>query len=137
MVELVIFDWEGTLHKDGVLCPHAIEFLRLWHARIPLCIASGLSQSKLEEATLYHGIAHFFVAICGTPPNKRTIVQTLIRQHEASSLTTLLVGDSAADEELAEKIGTQFYGIGQGMAGSRNPHHIDLSKLGEWILTEL
>jgi phosphoglycolate phosphatase-like HAD superfamily hydrolase len=101
---------------SGVLAapfvPGIIDFLKEWHQRLPLYIASGTPDEELKEIIAKRDLNHFFQGVHGTPPDKTALLAGIVERAGVSPGKTLMVGDSSTDLDAALSVGTWFYGRG-------------------------
>lgn len=115
------------------LIPGTIELLKDWHTIMPVYVCSGAPQGELQEQLTRRGLAQYFTKICGYPPEKTTLLQSILHTSGALPEHSLMVGDTQTDARAAEACGTHFYGIGAQFAGAPFPHGPDMHALNTWL----
>jgi phosphoglycolate phosphatase-like HAD superfamily hydrolase len=92
--------------------PGIIDFLKEWHQRLPLYIASGTPDEELKEIIAKRDLNRFFQGVHGTPPDKTALLAGIVERAGVRPGKTLMVGDSSTDLDAALSVGTWFYGRG-------------------------
>ena len=127
----------GALVAEEILhCPlvdGAEEVLQRWHNVLPLYVCSGTPQEELRGILHARGLAQYFKAVYGTPPNKANLLRRIVAESALPPEAVLMVGDASTDWYAAQSVGTQFYGVGQELAGGDYPWSTDLCALNAWL----
>jgi phosphoglycolate phosphatase-like HAD superfamily hydrolase len=88
----------------------AEAFLKAYHMRLPLYVASGTPEAELREIVSMRNMNHFFTAVRGAPTSKGRILEEIICQEGYQRTRVLMVGDAMADWQAAQEAGTAFVG---------------------------
>lgn len=88
----------------------AHEFLRAYHQKRPLFVASGTPEDELLEIVARREMSGYFSAVHGTPASKGQILSQIIRSRGYKPARVLMVGDARADWEGAQEAGASFVG---------------------------
>ncbi|MBM5813053.1 MAG: HAD family hydrolase [Gammaproteobacteria bacterium] len=91
--------------------PGAREFLEVWHARLPLFVASGTPEEELLRIVARRGMARFFAGVAGAPRKKGAILRDFLGRSGAAPERVLMVGDAMTDFDGAAEAGVPFLGI--------------------------
>lgn len=86
----------------------ADEFLRAWHARLPLFVVSGAPQRDVEAIVGRRGLGPCFRSVHGSPLRKADHLARLLAEHRLDPARCLFVGDARADLEAAAAAGIPF-----------------------------
>ncbi len=127
--ETLTFD----LIKTCPLVPGIEEVLHTWHDKMPIYVCSGASQHELDLILPLRGLDKYFTEICGAPPSKTPLLESIIVKAKADPAEVLMVGDASTDLIAAEACDTLFYGRGKYFAGGKWPWAEDLTGLNQWI----
>lgn len=122
---------EGVMNAPFI--PGAIEFIQTASAILPLHVVSGTPEVELRTIFNKRGLSSYFQSLRGTPPEKISLLKTLVKDSGLPPEKVLMVGDSATDLEAAKAAGTQFFGIGREMVGCGWPVTPNLHGLAERI----
>lgn len=93
----------------------AREFLAGWRGA-PLRVISGTPQAELEETIRVRGLAGYFAAVYGAPPDKHGWFARLVPELALDPARCVMVGDAPGDYRAAAAAGMPF--IGRIPAGS-------------------
>lgn len=88
----------------------AAEFLQEFHRHMLLFIVSGTPSEELQDILDLRGLTPYVQKAFGSPGSKSEIVATILSEWSLASSDVLLVGDSDADLEAAERNGIRFIG---------------------------
>lgn len=91
--------------------PGAIEFLRHWHMSRSLFLLSATPQYELDDIVQSRGLATYFKAVIGAPPDKSTGLRNLLARHHFDAQRAIMIGDSYNDYRAARSNGTLFIGV--------------------------
>ncbi len=127
--EFLTFD----LIKTCPLVPGIEEVLTTWAGKMPIYVCSGASQAELDHILPLRNLDQYFTEICGAPPSKTPLLESIIIKAKADPAEVLMVGDASTDMIAAEACGTQFYGRGSYFKGGTWPWEEDLLGLNQWI----
>lgn len=97
------------------------EFLRAYHERLPLFVASGTPQEELETILDLRCLRSYFRGVFGSPDTKRDILGRILADWRLSSLEVLVVGDAPTDWYAARDWGIPFIGRVNGEDASPLP----------------
>ncbi len=86
------------------------EFIRSYHDRLNLHIASGSDEEDLIYVCKRLDLQTYFMSINGSPMSKEKIVKNILKNHSYNKAQTILIGDSINDKEAALKNDIAFYG---------------------------
>ena len=104
----------GELVEDRVVAcawvPGAKEVLERWYRRLPLFVVSATPNAELARILERRGMAHYFAAVHGSPPDKITVIGRLLQEHGWSGDRVLMVGDGPPDHRAAAANGVAFVG---------------------------
>lgn len=123
-------DTFGTMVEDKVVAsewvPGAREFLDMYLGVVPLFVASATPQEELERIIAKRGMAGYFQAIFGSPPDKTEIIAGIIETHGLDRAGVFMIGDGRADYDAAVANGVRF--VGRLPPGLPNPfpEHTDV-----------
>ncbi|MBO4369290.1 MAG: HAD family hydrolase [Desulfovibrio sp.] len=112
----------------------AEEVLRTFYGKMPLFVCSGAPTEEQTSVLTEHGLAQYFTAIYGAPPDKSSLLCQLLDRHGLSPKETLMVGDATTDRAAAEHAGTHFYAVGELLKGCGYPWGPDLTGLADYVL---
>lgn len=111
-----------SLADKRLLIPDAIHFIEKKATHFNFHIVSGSEQNELRFLCKKLGITPFFKSVLGSPIAKKTLVKTIITEHEYGETETVLVGDSRNDYEAAQSNQIAFWGY-------NNPSLRDISSV--------
>jgi HAD superfamily hydrolase (TIGR01549 family) len=86
----------------------APEFLKNNYSKYKLFIVSGSDQEELREICHLRGLDKFVMEIFGSPTDKKTNINNLLRLYNLSPDETLFVGDSVNDLDAAQETSLKF-----------------------------
>ena len=115
------------------MIPGAMEVLEKWRGELPMYVCSGAPNEEVNLILDERGLSRFFEQICGTPPAKAQLLDEIARSTVFDPAGIVMVGDATTDLDAAEKVGTQFYGIGQELRGGAFPWSENLKKFNAWV----
>lgn len=87
------------------------SFIRQYHERYNMHIASGADEKDLKEICEALELSPFFRSIHGSPTPKAELVRHIIKQNGYLKTATILIGDSLTDFEAATLSDIRFYGF--------------------------
>ncbi|MCR4666575.1 MAG: HAD family hydrolase [Desulfovibrio sp.] len=119
--------------QNCALIEGAREALQSLYGSYPLFVCSGAPREEQAGILKIHGLDGFFTAIYGAPPEKTTLLRSILEQHSLCPNETLMVGDASTDLLAATKCGTRFYGVGDQLKGGDYPWGKDLTKLVDFV----
>jgi phosphoglycolate phosphatase-like HAD superfamily hydrolase len=88
----------------------AREFLDAHVGELMMFVISGTPQAELERINARRGMAHYFVSIHGSPPEKEATIDELVVRHGLRRDRVVYVGDSYSDYRAAAATGLRFIG---------------------------
>jgi HAD superfamily hydrolase (TIGR01549 family) len=91
----------------------AKDFLENHYSALPLFVASGTPEKELKIIVEQRGLKQYFKMVCGSPATKAELINKIVLENKLPVEKTLMIGDAMTDYLAAEKIGTQFLGIGE------------------------
>ena len=100
--------------KQMKLFPGAYDFLSFFYQKVPLAIVTGTPQEVINKTLSYLDIGSLFQKVCGTPPDKISHIETLLKEMNLSAKNVLFVGDAIHDYRAAKAHQMDFAGIDQG-----------------------
>jgi len=92
----------------------ALEFLENHYQNLPLFVASGTPEQELRDIIKHRSLNRYFQGIYGSPATKSEILQRIVIENKWSPKKVLMVGDTIADLEGSQNVGTEFIGINEG-----------------------
>lgn len=103
-------------HSEIYLIPGAREFIqRLHDANIELAIASNKGQQSLQRALQASQLDGLFTVIrcAGQVPPKPCpqMLKEILEEHQIAAQSTLMIGDTAMDVEMAKEAGVDVIGV--------------------------
>ncbi|HNW94222.1 MAG TPA: HAD-IA family hydrolase [bacterium] len=104
--------------REAPFVTGAAEFLAGWHGA-PLRVISGTPQTELVETIRARGLAGYFAAVYGAPPDKPAWFARLLPELGLDPARCVMVGDAPGDWRAAAGAGLQF--IGRVPPGADNP----------------
>lgn len=103
-----------TLSFEGVLAAPLVqgvhEFLRVYHDRLHLFVASGTPQEELETLLKLRGLRPYFCDVFGSPSSKREILGQILGFWGLTPGAVVMVGDAPTDLQASEAWGIRFIG---------------------------
>ena len=115
------------------LVPGLLDTLASWKGRVPIYVCSGTPQEDLTEVLTARQLDTWFTGILGTPPDKTSLLASILAREDASPQATVMVGDSVTDLEASRCNDTRFYGCGSHMACQTPYWGNDLQGLSQWL----
>ncbi len=119
--------------KVSPLVPGIEDVLKTWAGKMPIYVCSGAPQDELSYILTQRNLHGYFTEICGAPPSKTPLLESIIRKAKANPAEVLMVGDTGTDSAAAEACGTLFYGRGKLFQNTQWPWEEDLVGLNDWI----
>ncbi len=92
------------LYKSCSMTPSARETVRRLSNQHQLYVASGGDQEELRAALSYHGVAHYFADVLGSPTPKDELIAQVLERHPKDA-SAVMVGDAVKDFTAAKKNG--------------------------------
>ena len=89
----------------------AINFLKYNHKSFDFYIASATPHDELIKITNYQKIDQYFKKIYGYPPDKETIIKTIIKENNYKTSEVIMLGDAISDFKAAKMNKIKFIGI--------------------------
>ncbi len=92
-------------------CPYvegAIDFLKEFHARYPIYIASITPQKELEEIVKKRSLDIYFKGVIGTIGQKAELINQIFAKEKVRPKEVLFVGDTMEDYNAARQTGVNF-----------------------------
>lgn len=121
-MELLCDELSGLLDTAGRepnLIPGAREYLETHFGRHDFFLISTAEQDCLEAVCQQQRINHYFRHIAGGPRSKTKWLKQLLRHFKIDPRQSVLVGDTAADYQAAQKTGMRFVGVGSNLHPDR------------------
>lgn len=84
----------------------ALEFLRGYHAVLPLYLASATPEAELVHILHARSLRDYFRKIYGAPAKKEDVLREIMASHKGSRV--VFVGDSPSDRGAAQASGATF-----------------------------
>lgn len=120
------------------MIPGALDVLKSWKDKLGLYVCSGAPVEELHLVLKERALEGYFKAIYGSPPSKAELLANIVNMDaRVAPEDALMIGDATTDRDAAEKVGTQFYGIGEELKGGPFPWSMDLLPLNSWIAEHL
>lgn len=94
----------------------ALDYLKKYHRRYRLFIASGTPQEELRAIAQQRGIAHYFHEIHGSPRPKKEIILDILDRNRLAPEEAAFVGDADSDMKAAQAAGIPFIARENGKA---------------------
>lgn len=94
-----------------IACPFvagAIDFLREFHGRYPLYLASATPLDELQFIVEERKILSYFTGIFGAPQKKPEIFRTIAKREHFEPDEMVFIGDSREDYQSAHEFGCRF-----------------------------
>lgn len=108
--------FQGVINSPFV--PGAKDFLKKFHAHIPLYIVSATPVQELREIVRVRDISPYFQDVYGAPRKKTDCIQEILTKTGTFPHEALFVGDARNDFAAAQSAGISF--IGRVAEGDRN-----------------
>lgn len=115
------------------MIPGAMDVLEKWTGALSMYVCSGAPNAEVNLVLAERGLNRFFKRILGTPPAKAELLAEIARSEIFDPSDIVMVGDATTDQDAAEKVGTQFYGVGAGLKGGSFPWGEDLTSFNSWV----
>jgi phosphoglycolate phosphatase-like HAD superfamily hydrolase len=106
-------EFGDIVERKVVECPWvagAQEFLKFWHDRLPLFVASATPQEELERIVRDRGANHYFREVLGTPVTKREHIANIMNSNGWKAGDLVMVGDAITDYDAAKVNDISFVG---------------------------
>lgn len=103
--------FSGTAFRKVLAAPFvpgAKEFLDSNRNRYKFFIASGTPEEELREIVRARGLIDYFDEVCGSPRDKREIINGIMEKHGLNKDEIAYVGDAPSDRIAAEETGIAF-----------------------------
>lgn len=104
----------GELVEDLVVAcpavPGAREFLEAFAPKIPCFVVSATPDAELQRILDRRGLARFFAAAHGSPPDKVEVLSRILARRGWRGADTAMIGDGLADHRAATAHGIRFVG---------------------------
>lgn len=97
------------------------QFLRAYHERLALFVASGTPQEELETLLDRRRLRPYFRGVFGSPDTKHAILGRILADWGLAPLDVLVVGDAPTDWDAAREWGIPFIGRVNGAQASPLP----------------
>ena len=91
------------LKNKSLLINETLHFIKINHSKYNMHIVSGSDQTELRTLCSDLDLTPFFISIYGSPTPKSELVRDLILNHNYSTKSCLLIGDSINDYEAAKE----------------------------------
>ncbi|PIR44978.1 MAG: haloacid dehalogenase [Candidatus Vogelbacteria bacterium CG10_big_fil_rev_8_21_14_0_10_51_16] len=101
---------KGILIDKNLLIQDSISFIKKYHERISLYIASGSDQEELRYLCQKLGIDKYFNKIYGSPTVKSDLIKKIIEENKHKAKKAVMIGDAYNDKDAAEVNGVIFWG---------------------------
>ena len=124
--------------KNAPFVAGAESFLKQYHGKRLLFIASGTPESELLDIVEHRGMADYFQGVFGAPASKSDIVRKIMKDFSLLPDQALFVGDADADKSAADAHGIPFVLRMTPENRSMDSHYKieDLSRLAD-VITEI
>lgn len=86
----------------------AVEFLKQYHKKYLMYIASGTPQQELDLIVGKRGLRGYFRKIYGSPLTKEEIVMDILSQNNLEPKEVVFIGDAETDIRAAQDTGVNF-----------------------------
>lgn len=96
----------------------ALEFLKHYHKKYLMYIASGTPQQELDLIIEKRGLRGYFSKIYGSPLTKKEIVMDILSQNILRPKEVVFIGDAETDIRAAQDTGVNF------IARVNSQHHL-------------
>ena len=91
--------------------PGVVEYIKLFHTKQQLYIASASSIGDLNEILPHLGIINCFRRVYGSPPSKIESLCSLLDSNKLEPSSCCFIGDSVSDLEVAQHLNLDFFCI--------------------------
>jgi phosphoglycolate phosphatase-like HAD superfamily hydrolase len=91
--------------------PGVLEFLRDYHKRYLLFVASGTPQDELHQIIRRRELEQYFIGAFGSPATKGEILNRIVSENRLEKAEMVFVGDTMTDFHAAMESGVKFIGI--------------------------
>ena len=118
---------------DCQLIKGAEESLKYFYGKMPLYICSGAPTEEQASILKAHNLAHYFTDILGSPPDKATVLKTIVERESLAPTQVLMVGDAKTDLDAAQTVGTNFFGVGGLKVPDKYISKPDLQELRSYV----
>lgn len=112
-----------NLVEEQILeCPFvqgAEEFLKAYHSRYALFVASGTPEEEMRDQIRLRGLPGYFRGVYGSPRHKGEILRDILSENSWQPLQVLFIGDAIDDYNGAKEASVPF--IGRVAPGAKNP----------------
>lgn len=88
----------------------ARELLDALVGRRPLFVVSGTPEPELRDIIARRNMTEYFTVVRGSPPDKVTVIRTLLADHGLAAERVLFIGDAMTDYDAARETGLRFIG---------------------------
>ncbi|MBL8658976.1 MAG: HAD family hydrolase [Rhodospirillales bacterium] len=88
----------------------ARELLDALVGRRPLFVVSGTPEPELRDIIARRNMTEYFTVVRGSPPDKVTVIRTLLADHGLAAERVLFIGDAMTDYDAAQETGLRFIG---------------------------
>ncbi|SHO45831.1 haloacid dehalogenase superfamily, subfamily IA, variant 1 with third motif having Dx(3-4)D or Dx(3-4)E [Desulfopila aestuarii DSM 18488] len=89
----------------------AKSFLDEIQGRVPLFVISGTPQEELQTIIRQRNMAHYFLAVMGSPVHKPDHIKVLQQRYNFNLQNCLFIGDAHTDHQTALTCNIPFIGI--------------------------
>lgn len=105
-------EFSAIVTHKVIECPFVVgtqDFLKMFHGKVPLYVASAVPEEELSAIVKGKGIAKYFDKVYGFPPTpKSRAIEDVMARESASSEEVLFIGDSGQDLKTALETGVFF-----------------------------
>lgn len=120
--------------RNCPLIPGALTVLQKWHGILPMYVCTGAPREEVSMILKEKGLISFFTAVYGSPPIKSRLLAQIVNDDvKLDPAEVVMIGDANTDQDAAETVGTQFYGVGPELRGGKYPWSQTLEPLNAWI----
>lgn len=123
--------FEGVMNAPMV--PGSMQCIEALYGKTPMYVASGAPHEELIAVLEARGLSLYFEGMYGSPPDKKSLLQKIIKANGANPAETLMVGDSSTDLGAALSCGTKFFGRGLDFRSFGWPCSNDLTILSKML----
>ncbi|MEL7021808.1 MAG: HAD hydrolase-like protein [Bacteroidota bacterium] len=88
--------------------PGVRDFLDTHHQHIRSWVITGTPDTEIQRIAQQKDLTRFFVALHGSPTNKKQWIDQILDQYEIDPQQTLFIGDATTDWEAAQYGGLHF-----------------------------
>ena len=106
---------KNILSNPKLLINDTIKFIENNYHKYNFHIASGADEKDLKYICKKLKLEKYFLSIHGSPTNKKTIIEIIIKNNNYNKNETILIGDSINDLLAAKENHIEFFGY-------NNPH---------------